>query len=142
LSGPPDAPVFFTDRDLGKRFPSILLSAGLDVRRHGDLFAHDCPDETWLEHVGSNGWIAITHDRNIRYKPNEKLAVLKHGVRLLVVVGKAPYAQLAESFVGTLGPIQSFIAGHSGPWIAKVYRPPANKPAGTPGSVAMWLDSA
>lgn len=142
MSGPPDTLVFFTDRDLGKRFPSILSNAGLNVRRHAELFPHDCPDETWLEHVGSQGWIAITHDRQIRYKPNEKLAVLKHGVRLLIVVGKAPFPKLAENFVATLGPIQSFINAHSGPWIAKVYRPPGGKFEGTPGSVAMWLDSA
>ena len=39
-------PVFFTDRDLGKRFPAILRDAGLTVERHADHFAHDCPDET------------------------------------------------------------------------------------------------
>jgi hypothetical protein len=37
--------VFFTDRDLGKRFPEILTSAGVSVRRHDDLFPPDCPDE-------------------------------------------------------------------------------------------------
>ena len=64
-------PVFFTDRDLGKRFPEILRAAGLTVERHADHFAHDCPDEDWLQSVGRRGWIAITHDSRIRYKPNE-----------------------------------------------------------------------
>ena len=63
-------PVFFTDRDLGKRFPAILRDAGLTVERHADHFAHDCPDETWLEVVGKRGWAAITHDGRIRYKPS------------------------------------------------------------------------
>lgn len=33
--------VFFTDRDLGKRFPDILREAGLTVQRHVDHFPHD-----------------------------------------------------------------------------------------------------
>jgi hypothetical protein len=91
LSAPRDPPVFFTDRDLGTRFPDILSSAGLAVRRHRDLFAPDCPDEVWLESIGRNGWIAVTHDARIRYKPNELAAVIRHRVRLLVVIGKAPF---------------------------------------------------
>jgi len=47
--------VFFTDRDLGKRFPAILASAGLDVERHHDLFPPDGSDEQWLEYVGTQG---------------------------------------------------------------------------------------
>jgi hypothetical protein len=50
--------VFFTDRDLGKRFPEILASAGLSVKRHDDLFPRDCPDERRLAKIGKSGWIA------------------------------------------------------------------------------------
>ena len=86
--------VYFTDRDLGKRFPEILRSSGLNVERHGDHFAPDTPDAEWLEVVGDRGWIAITHDRRIRYKPNERDAVMLHRVALLVVVGAAPFPDL------------------------------------------------
>src|SRR5438874_914842 len=63
--------VFFTDRDLGIAFPAILAAAGLSVERHRDHFPPDCADERWLEVVGQRGWVALTHDRHIRYKPNE-----------------------------------------------------------------------
>lgn len=139
MSGLPEPLVFFTDRDLGKRFPSILSDAGLDVRRHADLFPHDCPDEQWLERIGREGWIAITHDARIRYKSNEKQAVIGHGVRLLVVVGKAPFAELAENFVATRVLITEFVSRHRAPWIAKVYRAPASAPKGHPGNVSLWL---
>ena len=62
--------VYFTDRDLGKRFPEILTAGGLIVRRHADHFAHDTADEIWLKTIGENGWVAITRDGRIRYKPN------------------------------------------------------------------------
>jgi hypothetical protein len=75
-------PVFFTDRDLGKKFPEILRRAGLKVERHADHFRHDTPDAEWLQEIGKRQWIAITHDSRIRYKPNELQTVMQHGVAL------------------------------------------------------------
>lgn len=133
--------VFFTDRDLGKRFPEILAAAGLRVERHADHFPHDCPDPTWLQEIGQRGWIAITHDGRIRYKPNELAAVVEHRVALLVVIGKAPYPQLAQSFVATRERILDFLDQHSPPFVAKVYRASAVEvlnDANAPGSVSLW----
>jgi hypothetical protein len=132
--------VFFTDRDLGRQFPDILRSAGLAVERHADHFAPDSSDETWLAHVGKLGWVAVTHDRRIRYKPNELAAVLQHRVALLVVVGHAPYAQLAQSFVATRDRISAFLDRHDPPFIAKVYRSSASENAANPeapGSIVL-----
>jgi hypothetical protein len=144
LSAPRDALEFFTDRDLGTRFPEILTAAGLTVRRHRDLFPPDCPDEVWLEAVGKARWIALSHDTRIRYKPNELAAVVRHRVRLLVVIGKAPYPELARHFVATAPKITEFVEQHPAPWIAKVYRPLAIELAKHPharGSVLLWYPS-
>jgi PIN like domain len=100
----------------------ILREAGLSVERHGDHFGPAATDEEWLETVGREGWIAITHDARIRYKPNELAAVMTHRVALLVVVGKAPFPDLARSFVATLPRIETFLEAHTAPFIAKVYR--------------------
>lgn len=135
-------PVFFTDRDLGKQFPEILRAAGLAVERHADHFAHDCPDEEWLREVGRREWIAVTHDRRIRYKPNELAAVIDHRVPLLVVVGSVPYPQLASSFVSTVPKIERFIQEHSPPYIAKIYRASAAEvviDAAAPGRIELWF---
>ena len=134
--------VFFTDRDLGKRFPDLLRGAGFEVERHADHFAPDCPDTDWLREVGARGWAAITHDRQIRYKPNERAAVMAHGVALLVVIGAVPYPQLAASFIATRGRILKFIAEHAPPYIAKVYRPTPAELAKNPdaaGRVERWF---
>jgi hypothetical protein len=133
--------VYFTDRDLGRRFPEILRTGGLAVERHADHFAPDTPDEEWLEEVGKRDWIALTHDRRIRYKPNERDAVLRHGVALLVIVGAAPYPDLAHAFLATLPRIERFFARHVPPFIAKVYRPsPAEtaKNRAAPGRIELW----
>ncbi len=133
--------VFFTDRDLGLRFSEILRSAGLKVERHADHFPDNCPDEVWLSHVAAHGWVALTHDGRIRYKPNELAAVMAHHVALLVVVGKAPYPDLARSFVATLDPILAFLATHQPPVIGKIYRPSPAEVSRNPaahGRVELW----
>jgi hypothetical protein len=136
------ARVFFTDRDLGKQFPARLREAGLHVERHADHFQPVTPDEAWLPAVGRLRWIVLTHDENIRYKPNEQAAVMRHGVRLLVVQGKAPYPQLAQWFVQTLSRIEAFVDTHDAPYIAKVQRPTPQElirnPA-APGRVVLWV---
>jgi hypothetical protein len=115
--------VWFTDRDLGKRFPEILTAAGLTVERHHDLFPPDGSDEQWLEHCGRNARIALTHNERIRYTPNELAAVIDHRVALLIVIGKVPLAELAYNFVNTLPKIEAFLDEYEPPYIAKVYRP-------------------
>lgn len=133
--------VYFTDRDLGKTFPEILRAAGLTVERHGDLFLPAGSDEQWLEHCGRNARIGLTHNERIRYTPNELTAVIQHHVALLVVVGKAPLAQLASNFVNTLPKIEAFLVAHRPPYIAKVYRPAGPEHArnqAAAGSISLW----
>jgi len=132
---------YFTDRDLGKQFGEILKAGGLTVERHADHFAPDTPDDVWLAEVGRRGWIALTHDKRIRYKPNERDAVMQHRVGLLVIVGTAPFAELARAFVASLPSIEHFLESRAPPFIAKVYRPSPDQKAqrgDAPGRVELW----
>ena len=136
--------VFFTDRNLGKQFPRILLEAGISVERHIDHFPDDAKDEVWLAEIGRRGWYAITHDQRIRYKPNEKAAVLQAGVGLFVVVGKVPFPDLARNFIATLPKIELFTKQYSRPFMAKIYRPAEQNrdlQPDRPGRVEMWIQS-
>ena len=137
--------VYFTDRDLGLRFPEILRMAGLAVERHLDHFAHDAPDEQWLAQTGARGWVALTHNSRIRYTPNEKAAVIRHKVRLLIIVGHAPYPKLADSFVATRVRIERFLERRAPPLIAKVYRASPEeleRNPSAPGRIEQWFSSA
>jgi hypothetical protein len=133
--------IWFTDRDLGKQFPRILADAGLQVERHGDLFPPDGSDEQWLQHCGTAGRVAITHNSRIRYVPNELAAVKHFGVRLVVVVGKAPNAELAHHFVRSVRRIEAMLDAHPPPVILKVYRATPADLAQSPtaaGRVEVW----
>jgi hypothetical protein len=137
--------VYFTDRDLGKQFPRILADAGVVVERHGDLFQPEGSDEEWLEHCGTKGRIAVSHNSRIRYVPNELEAVKRFKVPLLILVGQATTAELAHNFVRTLPRINTFLEGRSSPFIGKVYRAtPAElaKSAAAPGRVELWFPKA
>lgn len=113
--------VFFTDRDLGKQFPNLLSQAGLVVEKHADHFADIAKDEEWLTEIGRRGWYAITHDQRIRYKPNEKAAVMQAGVGLFVLIGTAPFVELARNFIINFTKIEQFIKEYQWPFIAKIY---------------------
>ena len=116
--------IFFTDRDLGSLFPRILTDAGLSIVRHSDEFSDErTPDEAWLKRVGDNGWYAISRDKKIRYRPNERQAVIREGIGLFLVMGNAPHEELALNFVDSVRIIERFCKRHQPPFIAGVYRP-------------------
>jgi hypothetical protein len=134
--------VFFTDRDLGKRFPAILQEAGILVEQHGDHFAPNARDDEWLPAVGAKGWLVLTHDKRIRYKINECDAVMTNGIGMFVIVGAAPYPELARSFVATFPRIEAFLDFVAPPFIAKVHRPTPGemkRQSSARGRVEMWL---
>ncbi|MHB8837523.1 MAG: PIN-like domain-containing protein [Gemmatimonadaceae bacterium] len=114
---------YFTDRNLGKQFPTILKKAGVRVERFDDHFAHNVPDEEWLAVVAERGWVAITHDANIRRRPNQRAAVLDGGPGLIVVVGKLPFPELATHFARSIAAVERFVRKHERPWIARFYPP-------------------
>lgn len=137
----PPKTIFFTDRNLGKQFPQLLKSSGIDVERHSDHFADDATDELWLEEIGKKGWFAITHDQRIRYRLNEKLAVRNYTVGLFIVIGKVPFKELALNFINTHAKTLKFIQNNQRPFIAKIYRPSPEElkqNSQKPGRVTLW----
>lgn len=137
-----NARVWLTDRDLGKQFPRILSEAGLQVERHGDLFQPTGSDEQWLEHCGTNGRVAVTHNSRIRYVPNELAAVKRFKVALVVVVGTATNAELARNFVNTVRRVEAMMEANPPPVILKVYRASPKEMAQSPaaaGRVEVWF---
>lgn len=102
-------PVFFTDRDLGKLVPELLQEAGINVEKHSDHFPDDVKDVDWLAQVGLKGWFCLTHNKRIRYRPNERDAVMHAGVGLFILIGSATHRELANNFFNTLHKMESFI---------------------------------
>ena len=69
---PPDGTVFFIDRSLGvEPIKTELINSGLVVEIHDDHFARDEEDHVWLKTVGERGWVVLTKDQRLRYRPLE-----------------------------------------------------------------------
>lgn len=121
MSAPPE-PTFFTDRDLGKRFPQLLQDAGLRVELHERHFKPDTPDEIWLSRIRERGWVAVTRDGRIRYSPLALEAMMSSGAQLFVIVGKLTNDDAAAVFIARQKQIRALLAKNSDAFIAKVRR--------------------
>jgi hypothetical protein len=65
--------------------------------------------------------------------------ILEVGARVIVVKGKAPVADLADSFVRSHRQVLGFLTRHPGPLIGKFYRN-SNRPD-EPGRLEEWLSA-
>jgi predicted nuclease of predicted toxin-antitoxin system len=133
-SKPPEVPVFFLDRSLGKkRIATALRQAGAIVHVHDDHFPQDAKDETWLTYVGQQGWIVLTKDHRIRYRNLERTALLNAGVgAFILTAGDLSGEEMANVFVNALPAISKFLAKHDRPFIARVTKS---------GSVTIMLEN-
>lgn len=123
-SKPPDPPVFFLDRTLGRRIVAeALRRAGHRVEIHDDHFDQSAPDEEWLSNVGSRGWVVITQDRRIRYRQTEIQALVQGGVRAFVLAaGHMRGEEAAESIVQAMPEILRTIRDFEPPFVFGVSR--------------------
>lgn len=117
---------FFVDENdlaLGKRLAE--LRDGVVFPGHPDLpeVPRGSLDDEWLPIVGRRRLVVITRDSRIRYRPAERLAWVRHGVRGFVLTGtqsqstSASLALLATHWVR----IEAIIATEpAGPWMRSI----------------------
>lgn len=78
------------------------------------------------------GWVAVTKDKQIRYRKNESYSVKKANVRLFVLVsGGLCGEEMTDIIVKALPKIKRFILKHQPPFIAKITKD---------GAVSMLVD--
>jgi hypothetical protein len=88
-------PTFFTDRDLGPRVAEALRAGGLRVEPYHEHFSlDDVPDREWLQLAGRRGWVALSHNKSIRYEPDELDDLMSYRVRAFFIIGKGPHPAL------------------------------------------------
>lgn len=113
--------------------PEALRNAGAKIELHKDHFAHDEQDPVWLRECGARNWVVLTKDRNIRYNPLERHALLNAGVAAFVLTsGNMSGVEMANAFVKALSKIATFLEKYSPPYIARVHKD---------GKVEMWIDA-
>ena len=114
--------VYFTDRDLGNRFPERLRAGGIRVERHDDHFDQLTPDPEWIDEIGRRGWVASTRDARIRYSPLAVETLMESGARLFVIVGRLTTEEAAAIFLRQRKRIEKLLRKESKPFIGKIRR--------------------
>jgi hypothetical protein len=121
-SGQPE-PVFFTDRDLGPSVATALREGGLQIEAYHEHFKLDnVPDGEWLRFVGQKEWIALTHNKRIRYDRDELEDLMTHGVKAFFIIGKGPHPAFASAVLRNIFRIKRLIHKHPEPFVARIYQ--------------------
>ena len=55
------------------------------VEVHDAHLPLEAPEEDWIDLVGREGWVAVTKDKNVRYRMSEIEAIRKHMARVIVI---------------------------------------------------------
>ena len=121
---PPEEPTLFLDRNLGRHIVADhLRSEGMKVEIHDDHLPPDAPDEDWIALAGRKGWVAVTKDKNVRYRAAELASIRNHSARLLVVRTKnATGPDIAALLVAGRRRIARFAESTPPPFVAGITR--------------------
>jgi hypothetical protein len=94
-----------------------------------------------LAEVSKRGWIAISHDRDMRYDPLAQRAIMENGGRLFLLRGHISNAELARMFLRALPRVHRMIGKRTPPFMAVVRRAATHAdPLRVEVSVALTLD--
>ena len=122
---PPDRLAIYLDENHcnNPRVLAVLRDAGVQVERHLDHFAKGTLDEVWLPFVGEKGWILLTTDGRIRYRSNEKQAVIENNVRMFYFSNNnMSGGQMAAALEKALLEIYKLCAKQKPPFFAAITR--------------------
>ena len=116
-----EEPVFFLDRNLGKKLAVSIRSQGCTVEIHDDHFDQRTQDVEWLREAGKRGWIFLTKDKNISRNQIEVVRLLESGSPAFVfTAGSVTSDELGKAFAAALPEVKKFLAKFSWPFIATI----------------------
>lgn len=124
--GSPNPPALFVDRSLGKNtVPNGLLAAGYEVHTMASVYGEDVAqrlqDPPWIKDAARNGWIILSKDRKLRYRPVEQKAVVAAKAKVFVLAERNLRGEvMLDRFLRNMARI-TLRSRHPGPQIFRVY---------------------
>jgi hypothetical protein len=108
----PEEPIYFVDRNLGrKRLPNLLKKVGMKIEVLHSYFPAETPDDEWIPQVVAKGWVILTGDKAIETDPINLKAVEDSAAKVFItadtnskaeewaaalIVGRRKLARVAE----------------------------------------------
>ena len=121
---PLEAYTFLVEESLGKKLAQALTEQGLTAITHVDNpdgLPRGINDEQWATRVGRDGWVALTKDNETRYKPNERVAIVRAKARVIQFTrGPWTSAQMIEAFTSARSRVLRLLRKQPGPFIARL----------------------
>jgi hypothetical protein len=104
--------------------PRLLREHGLAVEWYFDHFREGArvADNEWLKYVFDRQWVAISHDKNIRWDSEAIRTIMENSGRLFILRGKIPMRDLATMFLQAEDSIVDCLAETKQPFIANIKR--------------------
>ena len=97
------------------------MKAGLTVEIHDDHFARDEEDRIWLRTVGERGWVVLTKDQRLRYRPLEIAALRASKARVFVLTaGNLRGIEIAAVFLTATPRIFKVLRSVPGPFVMRI----------------------
>jgi hypothetical protein len=129
VAKPPNQPVFFIDRSLGRiDVPAALRGAGYQCVIHDERFDQQTEDTIWLSAVAADNWIVLTKDERIRYRPLELKALESARLRAFIVIcGNVRGIDTAAILLKAMPKILNIVGSEKGPFIYYVYKDSTTK---------------
>lgn len=91
------------------------------VEIHDDHFRRDEEDRVWLAAVSEKGWVVLTKDQRLRYRPLEIAALRSSGARVFILVaGNLRGAEIAGVFVSALPSLCQILQNYEAPFVARI----------------------
>jgi hypothetical protein len=89
---------------------------------HKHFALDNVSDREWLRYIGTKGWIALSHNKYIRYERDELDELMTCGVKAFFIIGKGPHAAYAGAILRNLDGIYRCVRETAEPFVAKVYQ--------------------
>lgn len=113
----------FVDRCLGgRRMKPSLVEAGWSVVLHDEVFPQDAPDVEWLPAVAAQGLVILTRDKQIRRRPDELVAILESGARVVFVGFEGSMRSYVSALLAGSHRLQQMFDAHDPPIAVKLHR--------------------
>ena len=111
--------MIFFDRSVPKSVADAIKQVRDDVRWLEEEFPHGTPDPEWLSEVGRRGWLVVSRDKRIRYRPGEKQAIVENrvGCFCLTQTTNPTRWQFLKLIVSTLDEMERLFAETERPFI-------------------------
>jgi len=101
--------------------PERLRDLGWSLETHDDHFAQLTRDVDLLPAVAERGWVFVTQDARIRYRPAEAAALRAAGLRTFVLItGNLTWEETVRVLERARVAMERLCAEHTGPFVCRV----------------------